>query len=676
MEENYVSKISTYKKVFFFVLTVFLSAKSFAQTYNIGDTDVNGKTITTCSGTFTDSGGAFGDYGNGESNSVTFTSGNGGNLVFDFSSQFAIENNGGNNCWDTLTIYDGENASATKIGDFCSNNAPTVITSSGTSLHFVFNSDGSIMRGGWNASISCTAPIDLCDPVASGNPDTDGDGVSDICDLDDDNDGILDIDERPCYAFSENFGTGSGSPSSNHANVPSGSVDNIMVGTNADAGGRTWFQSNSGADATGNPEGKYLGLDNPNGSSPVLIYQETITVLPNEEYSYSFFAAAAREESAGPTSGYPDVRMQIKDGSGNILQIIDTGTLTLSWQRFEFLFTSTTTAVTVEIYNNNNSDAYNTLLLDEIFISLISCDSDGDGIPDYLDLDSDNDGCYDAIEGDENVTTNQLDVNGRIVGGVDEYGVPNLVNATGTADGSNNDQGQGAGTSAAVNTDAVPTLIITNPASVCSPSTVDLAASDITDGANGSSTSGTLTYWTDATATTSLTNYNAVASSGTYYIKLTSVSGCYEIEPVVVTINDLPSEATVSSNSPICPSEDAVFVINGNAGNNVTYNINGLGSTTVLIGVGGTVDVTVNAVTSDTTINLTNVSDGTCDRALSVSQTVKVNDTTAPVADTASLSDVTAECEVTSLTVPTATDNCGGSVTVTNDASLPITTQG
>ncbi|GAA4803733.1 LamG-like jellyroll fold domain-containing protein [Litoribaculum gwangyangense] len=37
--------------------------------------------------------------------------------------------------------------------------------------------------------------IDPCDAVASGNLDTDGDGVSDICDLDDDNDGIIDTYE-------------------------------------------------------------------------------------------------------------------------------------------------------------------------------------------------------------------------------------------------------------------------------------------------------------------------------------------------------------------------------------------------------------------------------------------------------------------------------------------------
>jgi hypothetical protein len=58
------------------------------------------------------------------------------------------------------------------------------------------------------------------------------------------------------------------------------------------------------------------------------------------------------------------------------------------------------------------------------------------------------------------------------------------------------------------------------------------------------------------------------------------------------------------------------------------------------------------------------------------SQNVIIADTTAPVADLATLPDVTDECFVSSLTSPTATDNCGGVVNVTNDATFPISTQG
>jgi len=53
--------------------------------------------------------------------------------------------------------------------------------------------------------------------------------------------------------------------------------------------------------------------------------------------------------------------------------------------------------------------------------------------------------------------------------------------------------------------------------------------------------------------------------------------------------------------------------------------------------------------------------------------TVTVNDVEVPMADLATLADIMSECEVTSLTDPTATDNCSSTVMVTNDAVLPIT---
>ena len=57
-------------------------------------------------------------------------------------------------------------------------------------------------------------------------------------------------------------------------------------------------------------------------------------------------------------------------------------------------------------------------------------------------------------------------------------------------------------------------------------------------------------------------------------------------------------------------------------------------------------------------------------------QTVVVIDTTAPVADVADLEDVTAECSVDTLTAPTATDNCSGTITGTTTTTFPITAQG
>ena len=57
-------------------------------------------------------------------------------------------------------------------------------------------------------------------------------------------------------------------------------------------------------------------------------------------------------------------------------------------------------------------------------------------------------------------------------------------------------------------------------------------------------------------------------------------------------------------------------------------------------------------------------------------QNVVINDVTAPVADVATLADVTAECELTSITAPTATDNCGATITGTTTDPLTYNTQG
>jgi gliding motility-associated-like protein len=85
---------------------------------------------------------------------------------------------------------------------------------------------------------------------------------------------------------------------------------------------------------------------------------------------------------------------------------------------------------------------------------------------------------------------------------------------------------------------ALPTLTITNPSAVCAPGTVDLTASTITA---GSTASLTYSYFTNATATSTLTNTTLIGSSGTYYIKGTTASNCSAVNSVVISINPVPT---------------------------------------------------------------------------------------------------------------------------------------
>ncbi|UEG48924.1 hypothetical protein LK994_09770 [Ferruginibacter lapsinanis] len=103
---------------------------------------------------------------------------------------------------------------------------------------------------------------------------------------------------------------------------------------------------------------------------------------------------------------------------------------------------------------------------------------------------------------------------------------------------------------------STPTVVINNPAAVCKPSTVNLTASAITTG----STSGLIfTYWNDAAASSSLSSPSAVTTAGTYYIKGTIAGGCYDIKPVVVSINS--PTGVISGTTTICNGQTTTLSI-------------------------------------------------------------------------------------------------------------------
>ncbi|WP_405370934.1 HYR domain-containing protein [Nonlabens sp. Asnod2-A12] len=120
----------------------------------------------------------------------------------------------------------------------------------------------------------------------------------------------------------------------------------------------------------------------------------------------------------------------------------------------------------------------------------------------------------------------------------------------------------------------------------------------------------------------------------------------------VATLTDVTAECEVTSLIAPTATDDCATTVT--VTNDATLPISGEGTTTV---VTWTYD-DGNGNTSTQT------------------QNVIIDDVTAPVADATTLMDITAECEVTSLTAPTATDNCAGIVTVTNDATLPISGEG
>ena len=370
------------------------------------------------------------------------------------------------------------------------NIAPAGFTSpllAGTYTIYSVNFTGTMIGNTQNSNISGVTSSTGCAAKSSASfcviSDSDGDGIADSTDLDDDNDGILDTVEcTPTHVFAN-----LASATIANGNAATATVSGIVFGgitgtlTRANNGTTvvdvlTKVTDNFSNASLYTPAGSTTegalseGLGNFNGTTNFTKYTLTLSApvesvtlhINNWDFMRTRFTGNHVEQllSGGTELVYnPAVRqlydtdpnsnsVPARDGFGSV-RITSTNGLPFSEVIFE-KFDDPNTA--------SSPDGFRyTFSIEPI------CDVDGDGIPNQLDLDSDNDGCLDAIEGDENVQISQLvTAAGTVNVGtgstasnqnlcasascVDSQGVPTLVNTGATAD-IGGDQGQGIGTS-------------------------------------------------------------------------------------------------------------------------------------------------------------------------------------------------------------------------------------
>ena len=108
-----------------------------------------------CSGTFNDSGGAGGNYTDGQNFTYTICPSTPGQSVQVSFTSFNTESG-----WDYLYIYDGNSTAFPLIGTYSGGTSPGTVVSSNANgcLTFRFTSDGSVNYAGWTANISCVPP--------------------------------------------------------------------------------------------------------------------------------------------------------------------------------------------------------------------------------------------------------------------------------------------------------------------------------------------------------------------------------------------------------------------------------------------------------------------------------------------------------------------------------------
>ncbi|MFK7923016.1 MAG: T9SS type A sorting domain-containing protein, partial [Bacteroidia bacterium] len=286
--------------------------------------------------------------------------------------------------------------------------------------------------------------------------DADGDLVCDEDDLDDDNDGILDVDECPVLSFTTRTPL---SWTISAADVTTSNiglnpvVDNIsphaldgialLYGGPGGAGGNTLsFDEDANYSFINMPNGQTnsgVFYDDPDDSPDLGQTYEELTYTDTEwsiESTFDLTGIDLVQYSQFTISGnfYADDAMTIHINNNVIAS--PSSTWYLDPESFTGTFPSTSliagaNTIRIDFTNNTNSISGAAFNFDITFNC--NLDTDGDGIVDRLDLDSDNDGCPDFVEGGGTfIPANGTTASGTVSGGTGSTVNTNLGTDVGT----------------------------------------------------------------------------------------------------------------------------------------------------------------------------------------------------------------------------------------------------
>lgn len=353
------------------------------------------------------------------------------------------------------------------------------------------------------------------------NSDTDGDGVSDLLDYDDDNDGILDATECPaCYYTASDYP------------IETGNRKSLMSVSSE------WPYN------SGNLLNIFNG--NPRGNAAKIVHDD-FTFTGQTFLHFTLPAALKLTEIIIHHEGtiFLDADLVgVAQGSDDGVAWTD---LTSPGVVLKDAASPHTLSLTQNLRNYKHYRIYVTSgqidgheHLREVEFTMDSNDSanpkdncsedaDGDGTTDNLDTDTDGDGCPDALEGDGNFTSSNLNGNKRLNGGVNANGIPIVA-------GSN---GQGLGTSRQSNSiaNACQSSISANAGadeSICAGNSTNL---------NGTASNGDGNYtynWSPAeglSATNIASPVASPSSTTTYTLTVTDGNGLTDTDELIITVS-------------------------------------------------------------------------------------------------------------------------------------------
>ncbi|PKV48068.1 putative repeat protein (TIGR01451 family) [Aquimarina sp. MAR_2010_214] len=233
--------------------------------------------------------------------------------------------------------------------------------------------------------------------------DSDGDGIADTTDLDDDNDGVL--DDTECVLFSlVNW---------NDIGLTDGGISAPGGQTIADIGAATGYFELNGISMTveytataqintsnlvGGAGSPWLEIANdPGGTRTVKITfsapLEEVTIFYDGQFTDG--ESVSFSPSSGTLSNPPATTGLILTSTSVTNPVGGTGTVTGPLATYTVNNSNTISFTSSILAGGANTTSQNGV---SFRIKHRSCDTDGDGIVNHLDVDSDNDGIYDVVE--------------------------------------------------------------------------------------------------------------------------------------------------------------------------------------------------------------------------------------------------------------------------------------
>lgn len=281
-------------------------------------------------------------------------------------------------------------------------NFATVSLSAGDVLTFLLVEEG---------IVSTQMGINATKTACVVETDTDGDGIPDVTDVDDDNDGILDVFEQ-CSVQNTTLRSITWDEESDYTLPAAAAYFSSKVGYTLAAGpgltksssNGTWTitgANNNGTVADANAKGDYQYAQFTVGSKPLLVDYWAYYAISGGNMGVAFDDDTVNFAS-------PEILSEGVPGPSTVALVSDLWKM-IAGRR---VVLKANTTYQVRFYNLGTVASFSHDLLGFGFYEAnASCpnnDTDADGIPNSLDLDSDNDGCADAVEGGATITYSQL----------------------------------------------------------------------------------------------------------------------------------------------------------------------------------------------------------------------------------------------------------------------------